>query len=43
VKGSPKVFLVHGEEKACLDLAERARSELGLEAVAPSNGETFSL
>jgi len=43
VRGSPKVFLVHGEEKACLDLAERVRSELGLEAVAPRNGEVFSL
>jgi len=43
VKGSPKVFVVHGEEKSCVELAERASRELGLDAVAPRDGEVYEL
>lgn len=41
--GKPKVFTVHGAEGNCELLAKWARNELGLEAVAPRTGETFSL
>jgi len=43
LRGGPKVFVIHGEEKACLGLAERARVELGLEAYAPRAGERYSI
>jgi putative mRNA 3-end processing factor len=41
--GKPKVFAVHGDEGNCERLAGWAKSELGLEAVAPRTGETFEV
>lgn len=41
--GKPKVFVVHGDEKNCEMLANWAKSELGLDAVAPKTGETFEV
>jgi putative mRNA 3-end processing factor len=41
--GKPKVFVVHGAERNCEFLANWAKSELGLEAVAPKTGETFEI
>jgi putative mRNA 3-end processing factor len=41
--GKPKVFVVHGEEENCKNLAKWAETELGLEAVAPKTGDTFEV
>ena len=41
--GKPKVFVVHGAEGNCELLANWAKSELGLEAVAPRTGETYQV
>jgi putative mRNA 3-end processing factor len=41
--GKPKVYVVHGAEGNCELLAKWARNELGLEAVAPKTGDTFSV
>jgi len=41
--GKPKVFVVHGEEQNCINLAKWAETELGLEAVAPKTGDTFEV
>jgi putative mRNA 3-end processing factor len=41
--GKPKVFVVHGAERNCELLANWAKSELGLEAVAPKTGDTFEV
>jgi len=41
--GKPKVFCVHGAEGNCELLAKWAKSELGLEALAPRTGETFEV
>jgi putative mRNA 3-end processing factor len=41
--GKPKVYVVHGAEGNCELLAKWARSEMGLEAVAPKTGETFNV
>jgi putative mRNA 3-end processing factor len=41
--GKPKLFVVHGAERNCELLANWAKSELGLEAVAPKTGETFEI
>jgi len=41
--GKPKVFCVHGAEGNCELLAKWAKTELGLEAVAPRTGETFDI
>jgi putative mRNA 3-end processing factor len=41
--GKPKVFVVHGAEGNCELLADWAKSELGLDAVAPRTGETFEV
>lgn len=38
-----KVFLVHGEEKYMLEFAEEIKDELGLDVVAPSQGETYRI
>lgn len=43
VKGNPRVFVIHGEDQACTMLAERVSLELGLEAMAPRNGEVFKV
>jgi putative mRNA 3-end processing factor len=41
--GKPKVFIVHGDEGNCELLANWAKSELGLDAVAPKTGDTFEV
>jgi putative mRNA 3-end processing factor len=41
--GNPKVFAVHGAEGNCELFANRAKDELGLEAVAPRTGEKYEI
>jgi len=41
--GKPKVFVVHGDEVNCELFANWAKSELGLDAVAPKTGDTFEV
>ncbi|MGE5556760.1 MAG: MBL fold metallo-hydrolase [Methanocella sp.] len=41
--GHPKAFMVHGAEGNCELFADWARNELGLDAVAPSTGETYQI
>ncbi len=41
--GKPKVFVVHGAEGNCELLANWAKNELGLDAVAPRTGETYQI
>jgi predicted metal-dependent RNase len=41
--GNPKVFVVHGAEGNCELFANWAKTELGLDAVAPRTGETYQI
>lgn len=41
--GKPKVFVVHGDEGNCELFANWAKSELGLDAVAPKTGDNFEV
>jgi putative mRNA 3-end processing factor len=41
--GKPKVYVVHGAEGNCELLAKWARTELGLEAVAPRTGDIIKV
>ena len=41
--GKPKVFVVHGAEGNCELLANWAKTELGLDAVAPRTGDTYEI
>jgi putative mRNA 3-end processing factor len=41
--GKPRVFVVHGAEGNCELLAKWAKSELGLEALAPRTGDIIKL
>jgi putative mRNA 3-end processing factor len=43
LSSSAKVYVVHGEPQACDSLAARIREELGLEATAPKNGDSFEI
>jgi len=43
LKGSPKVYVLHGAEGNCKLLADWVAEELKLEAVAPESGETFKI
>ncbi len=43
VDSSAKVYVVHGEPEACTSLAERISGELGIEASAPNNGESYEI
>ena len=43
VGSKPKVFVVHGAEGNCELLANWAKTELGLDAVAPRTGETYQI
>ncbi len=43
IGGKPKVFVVHGAEGNCELLANWAKTELGLDAVAPRTGETYEI
>lgn len=38
-----KVFVVHGDDEACMTLTERIRSELHLNTAAPYSGTSFDL
>ncbi|MEM3045840.1 MAG: MBL fold metallo-hydrolase [Candidatus Bathyarchaeia archaeon] len=42
LSGSPKVYVIHGERKNCLALAQWA-NENGLKAVVPKVGESFDI
>lgn len=42
VRGAKLVLTVHGEEASTVGLAQRVEQELGVSAVAPTAGETFS-
>ncbi len=41
--GKPKVYVVHGAEGNCELFANWAKTELGLDAVAPRTGETYQV
>lgn len=41
--GKPKVFVVHGAEGNCELLANWAKTELGLDALAPKTGDTYQI
>ena len=43
LRGKPKVYVVHGAEGNCELLAKWAKSELGLEAVAPRTGDIIKI
>jgi len=43
ITGDPKVYTVHGEEKNCIQFAEELKTELGLDAVAPKTGDTYTI
>jgi putative mRNA 3-end processing factor len=43
LRGKPKVYVVHGAERNCELLAKWAKSELGLEAVAPRTGDIIKI
>jgi putative mRNA 3-end processing factor len=43
LRGKPKVYVVHGAEGNCELLAKWAKSELGLEAVAPRTGDVINI
>jgi putative mRNA 3-end processing factor len=43
LRGEPKVYVIHGEEENCKALADWAGDELDLEAVAPNQGDEFSI
>jgi len=39
----PKVFVVHGEEEACLSFSESIKEKYGFKTFVPSRGEIFDL
>lgn len=43
LEGSPKVYVVHGAEGNCKRFAKWIKKEMGLEAAAPSSGDTFTI
>ncbi|MCY4491559.1 MAG: MBL fold metallo-hydrolase [Thaumarchaeota archaeon] len=43
IRGNPKVLTVHGDEISCQKFAEEINQEFGLDAHAPSVGETISV
>ena len=43
VEGNPKVFIMHGAESNCQNLAEEIKDKLGLGAFAPKPGEVFQI
>jgi len=43
LKGSPKVFVVHGAEGNCEELAKWVKKETELEAVAPKPGDVYKV
>jgi putative mRNA 3-end processing factor len=43
LEGKPDIYVIHGEPQNCEALAQYARDELGLNSVAPNQGETFTV
>lgn len=43
LEGNPVVYVVHGEEKNCEMFADWINAEVGLEAIAPKAGDSFSV
>ncbi len=43
LKGKPDVYVIHGEPENCESLAQWARDELDLKAVAPNEGDVFQV
>jgi len=43
LEGNPTIFVVHGAEGNCERLASWVREEVGLEAIAPKAGESFTI
>ncbi|MFX1597861.1 MAG: MBL fold metallo-hydrolase RNA specificity domain-containing protein [Promethearchaeota archaeon] len=43
IKGSPSIFVVHGEEESCNTFAEDIKTIFGLSALAPKNGQTYQI
>ncbi|MDH5807365.1 MAG: MBL fold metallo-hydrolase [Candidatus Methanomethylicaceae archaeon] len=43
LKGNPKILCVHGESDSCKGLVDQIKNEIGLEAIAPSMGESFTI
>jgi putative mRNA 3-end processing factor len=43
LEGNPVVYVVHGEEKNCEMFVEWIKTEVGLEAVAPKTGDSFTV
>jgi putative mRNA 3-end processing factor len=43
LKGKPDVYVIHGEPENCDSLAQWARDELDLNAVAPNEGDEFEV
>jgi putative mRNA 3-end processing factor len=41
--GDPTVYVIHGAEGNCPRLAKWIKEEVGLEAIAPNSGDTFSV
>jgi len=41
LKGKPDLYVIHGESESCDFLSQWARDEVGLNAVAPKEGEEF--
>lgn len=43
LKGNPTVYVVHGEPETCESFAEWIKTEVGLKALAPKTGESFTV
>ena len=43
LSGKPNIYVIHGEPESCDALAQWARDELDLHAVAPSQGDEFEI
>ncbi len=43
LKGKPDIYVIHGEAESCDGLAQWIRDELDLNAVAPNEGDEFTL
>ncbi len=43
IKGSPKVLTIHGDNESCIRFAEEINEIIGLDAYAPSTGESISI
>jgi putative mRNA 3-end processing factor len=43
LEGNPVVYVMHGEEKNCEMFADWIKTEVGLEAIAPKAGDSFTV